>query len=373
MTNGSATYNRLLLLVAITEIILWGLFGISLMGDNFLMGSYTWLHPEYFWLLISIPILLGASILHWTHKDKLATTYGTATNTSILQIRFKTTRAFLHYLLLRSVFFFTVLALAQPVLGSKKVKGSQRVLDLVICLDVSNSMNVKDMSGDISRLNAAKNALMELLNGLHGERISLIIFANEAFTQLPLTQDIGAAKLFVPDIETNMVYSQGTNIGAAFELAKTQFKDEEAGRAILVITDGEDHEEAWKKNVRELAEKNVQFSYLGLGTETGGPVPKDPAYPEMGYKSQNGTTVVSRLNRSGIKAMASNSGGSVSFSSSGFPDLRELVKEFNSSKNKTIKEVSFDVAKNYYYIPLILAIACFILYLFLPHLVNRNA
>jgi Ca-activated chloride channel family protein len=98
------------------------------------------------------------------------------------------------------------------------------------------------MSGNVSRLKAAKNAIAQLLNQLKGERIAVIIFANEAFTQLPLTMDYGAAKLFVPDIETDMISDQGTNIGSAFDEALTQFKDEESGRAILVITDGEDHE-----------------------------------------------------------------------------------------------------------------------------------
>lgn len=372
MINGSRAYNQLLLWVGILEAFFWIVFLFFLNPFGEFLGAYSWLHAEYFWFLIVLPLFLVASVFHWKYKSKLAERYGTSAKTAILTVRFKTVRAFLHYLLLRSVFFFAILALAQPVKGSRKVNGTKRMLDIVICLDVSNSMNTKDMSAGQSRLEAAKNAISELANGLHGERISVIIFANSAFTQLPLTADIGAVKIFVPEISTNLISDQGTNVGSAFELALKQFKDEEAGRNVLVITDGEDHQKDWQKNLALLQEKKVGFTFLGLGTETGGLVPKDPEYPELGYKKFNGSTVVSRLDKSGIRQMAGSCNGSVIFSSNAYPDLRQLASIYKNSKTKTVKKTTFNVSVNYYQIPLFIAICCFVLYLFLPQIVNRK-
>lgn len=372
MTSASAAYRQLLLWVGILELFFWTVFLFVLNPWGEFLGSYSWLHPEYFWFLMILPLLLIASVFHWKYKSELAERYGTSTQTAILTVRFKSMRAFLHYLLLRSVFFFAILSLAQPVKGSKKVDGTKRMLDIVICLDVSNSMNTKDMSGDKSRIEAAKSAISELVNGLNGERISVIIFANSAYTQLPLTADIGAAKLFVPEISTSLITDQGTNIGAAFELALNQFKDDDAGRHVLVITDGEDHEKKWYENLSKLKAKGVGFTYLGLGTTTGGLIPIDPAYPELGYKKHNGSTIVSRLDKSGIEQMARTSNGNVSFSSSAYPDLRQLVSIFKNSTSKTVKKTTFKVAVNYFTIPLWIAIFCFVMYLFLPQIVNRQ-
>jgi len=351
---------------------MWSIFLLVFNPWGIFLDNYTWLHPEYFWMFITLPILLGISIWHWTYKAKLAALYSNKTKTSVLSIKFNAIRAFLHYFLLRSVFFFSVLALAQPVKGNKNAKGSKRMLDIIVCLDVSNSMNTADMSGGATRLQAAKNTIGELVNGLQGERIGIIVFANSAFTQLPLTTDIGAAKIFVPDISSNLVLDQGTNIGAAYELAVDQFKDEDAGRHLLVITDGEDHEETWAENLSELKSKKIGFTFLGLGTSSGGPVPVDPEYPELGNKKYHGSTVYSHLNESEIKRMASKSGGNAIISSNAYPDVRNLVDMFKNSKSKTVKQTTIEVKVNYYTIPLWITISSFILYLFLPQIVNRK-
>jgi Ca-activated chloride channel family protein len=372
MIKKLSTYHQILLLTGITEALLWAVFLLIFNPWGLFLNDYSWLHPEYFWMFIVLPVLLGVSIWHWTYKSKLAALYSNKTKTSVLSIKFNLPRAFLHYLLLRSVFFFSVLALAQPVKGSRNMKGSKRMLDIIICLDVSNSMNTADMSGGTTRLEAAKNTIGELVNGLKGERLGIIVFANSAFTQLPLTNDIGAAKIFIPDISSNLVPDQGTNIGAAYEMALKQFKDEDAGRHILVITDGEDHEETWADNLSELKSKNIGFTFLGLGTASGGPVPVDPGYPELGYKKYHGATVTSHLNESEIKRMARKSGGNAVISSSAYPDIRDLVDMYKNSKSRTVKQTTFEVKINYYYIPLWITIACFILFLFLPQIVNRR-
>lgn len=372
MINLNSTYHRLLIITGVAEVLLWGIFLFVFNPWGIFLNEYTWLHPEYFWMLISMPVLLGITLWHWTYKAKLSVQYSNQSKTSVLSVKFNATRALLHYLLLRSVFFFAVLSLAQPVKGSRNEKGSKRMLDIVICLDVSNSMNTADMSGGTTRLEAAKNTIGELVNGLAGERVGIIVFANSAFTQLPLTADLGAAKIFIPDISSTLVLDQGTNIGAAYELALNQFKDEDAGRHILVITDGEDHEETWADNLSELKRKKIGFTFLGLGTSSGGPVPVDPEYPELGNKKYHGATVYSHLNESEIKRMANKSGGNAIISSNAYPDLRNLVDMYKNSKSKTVKSTTIEVKVNYYLVPLWICITCFVLYLFLPQIVNRK-
>ncbi len=372
MTKKHATYHRLLQAVIVTELALWLLTFLVWFFFIRTSQSLSFLHPEYLWLWLAIPLFIGANLLQWNHKQKIYAAYSGYGATRILWVTFSFTKVFLHFILLRLTLFFLVVALAQPVAGSKKVKGSKRILDLVICLDISNSMNTEDMAGKTSRLTAAKQAISQLMNQMAGERIAVVVFANDAYTQLPLTLDYGAAKLFVPDIETGMISDQGTNIGRALEVAQDQFKDEESGRALLVITDGEDHEQLWQEQTQILKEKKVQICYLGLGTSAGGVVPKDPLDDSNELIRENGQPVISKLDKSALKRMASQSGAELLVSSSAFPDMTSVARTFTNTKNKTVKSIEFNVDKNYYQIPLLIAIILFIGYLFLPYLFTEK-
>lgn len=372
MIKGLQTYKRLMIAVGITELIWWLLTLLVLFSWVSESSNARFLHPQNLWFWLLIPVVLGSTIAQWVWKNKIYASFESQGGTRMLWVKFEPVKGFLHYFLLRTAIYFSVLAMAQPVMGSQKVKGSKRVLDLVVCLDISNSMNAKDMGGDVSRLTAAKNAIGELLNQLQGERISIVVFANEAYTQLPLTMDYGAAKLYVPDIETSMISDQGTNIGAAFEVAQSQFKDEESSKALLVITDGEDHEKLWEEQVAQLNEKEVLVAYLGLGTTNGALIPNDPEDESLGVKRENGQPVTARLDKAALKKMAQASKGSLLVSSSAFPDITELAKTFTNAKSIKLQKVSFNVAKNYFQIPLIAALLCFLLYLFLPHFVKQS-
>lgn len=373
MIKEANTYNRLMKLLLLSEGIWWAiiLIGYALLPIDH--WGVKLLHPEMLGLWIVIPILAVVSWIQWRWKARIYQEYSGYGSTRMLWVKFEPIKAFLHYFLLRSTYFFVVLAMAQPVAGSKKVNGSKRVLDLVICLDISNSMNTKDMGGtEVSRLTAAKQAIGELLNQLKGERIAVVVFANDAYTQLPLTMDYGAAKLFVPDIETSMISDQGTNIGRALEVAQEQFKDTESGKAILVITDGEDHEALWKKQLDELKKKHVELAYLGLGSTKGGLIPNNPYDLSDGYKRENGQAVVSKIDKKGLTKMASESGSILVTSDSPFPNIYDIATNYKNTKNKQVMKVEFKVDKNYFYVPTILALLCMICYFFLPIIINPN-
>jgi Ca-activated chloride channel family protein len=373
MIKEKNTYSHLVRLLLISEAIWWLLVLTCYLVVPFQSWGVKLLHSEMLGLWIVIPVLAVISWMQWQWKAKIYEEYSGYGSTRMLWVKFEPVKAFLHYFLLRSTYFFIVLAMAQPVAGSRKVNGSKRVLDLVICLDISNSMNTKDMGGhQSSRLTAAKQAIGELLNQLKGERIAVVVFANDAYTQLPLTMDYGAAKLFVPDIETSMISDQGTNIGRALEVAQDQFKDTESGKGILVITDGEDHEALWKKQIEELKKKHVELAYLGLGSTKGGLIPNNPYDESEGYKREGGVAVVSKIDKNGLKRMAGESGSILVTSDSPFPNIYDIATNYKNTKNKQVMKVEFKVDKNYFYIPTILALLCMICYFFLPILINPN-
>lgn len=367
MTKAIQQYRSLIRFSLVFELCWWGIvyFGWTVFSGN----GISFLHPEFLWgWLILIPWYFFI-IQQWKNKATLFSRYEGMGETRVIWVQFNTKKALALSLSLRTFIFCVILAMSQPVSGTHKINGNKKILDLVVCLDISNSMNTKDMGNSFqkeSRLTAAKHALDELLNQMKGERISLITFANDAVTQLPLTLDYGAAKLFLPDIETNMISNQGTNIGQALKVAKQQFKDSEAGKAILVITDGEDHEKLWQDQVAELNEKQVELYYLGLGTTQGGLIPNDPNDASKGYKRNGGKPIVSKLDVGGIQKMAQASSSNFLISSSNFPPIHEITNHLKNSKSKKLQHATFEVANNYFYIPTWGAIISFCLYLLIP-------
>jgi Ca-activated chloride channel family protein len=261
--------------------------------------------------------------------------------------------------------------MAQPAFGKKKSKGTKETLELVVCIDVSNSMNVKDISKDASRLDITKRALNQLVNQLRGERIGICIFANSAFVQLPLTQDYGAAKLFLEEIETSMLSNQGTNIKAALETGIKMFSPERTAKGIILITDGENHEAEPSEVFKELSEKKIVTLVLGIGTTNGGLVPNDVNRPELGFKKTAvGTPIHSKLNRKFLNSLSRKAGSELYVADTEFPDLRPLLTQINHLKRVKIDNLEFEIKEEQYQIPLAIAFASWILYLFAQFMIR---
>lgn len=366
--QNKISFTALIRWAIIVEVGCWLLTTIVyfILSSN---PSFQFLTPKMGYLLLLIPIILSVFAYRWKWKHELYSTY--KGQTRMLWITFRPRRYFLSYFFFRMAIFFIIVALCQPVMGNRKVKGSKKILDLVICLDISNSMNTQDMGEKTSRLTVAKRAITQLVNNLKGERIAVVIFANDAYTQLPLTQDYGAAKLFLQEIESNMISDQGTNIGSALEVAQSQFVDEASGHAILVITDGEDHEKLWKEQVQKIAESKIELVYYGIGTTRGGLIPIDPTNPNPKYKRQRGQVIVSRLNEAEIAKMATRTDSKFSIAKTAFPNMTTVISELENVKTQKVSELEFTVQRSYFQIPLLIAVAAFLAYLFVPILENR--
>jgi Ca-activated chloride channel family protein len=184
--------------------------------------------------------------------------------------------------------------------------------DIMVCLDVSNSMMAQDLSPN--RLERAKIALENMIDKLQGDRLGIIVFAGEAYVQLPITTDYSSAKLFLEGINNKIVPVQGTNIADAINLSVESFgKDEGKNKAIVVITDGENNEEAKESAVdaaEEAAKKNIVIHTIGVGSETGVPIPNIIDGIVSGYKKDNaGNTVVTKLDSKILQDISAASNG----------------------------------------------------------------
>lgn len=370
MTKQTYTYNlgRMLTILLIWEVVFWVLyFGLVLALGFFSDGKadeiLLYKHPErFFWLALFIPVIF-AFTLFISKTNKRAENLNARVRSAYLR---PVSQGFTLFKLImfRNVIVFLIIAFAQPVFGKKKSAATVENLELVICLDVSNSMNTKDISKELSRLEIAKRAMIQLVNNLRGERIGICLFANQAYVQLPITRDYGAARLFIKEIETDLVNSQGTNVKAAFEISKEMFSKDRTAKGIIMVTDGENHEQNPDAILKKIRESKIQLSVLGIGTAKGGLVPVHPKRPDLGYKkTATGRSVVSKVNKSFIKSIASKGGGKASISSNEFPDLSALLTQIKRMKRTKIDKFEFDIRTERYQIPLVLALLSWLIYL----------
>ena len=370
MDSSKYTYklNWIFFSIVLWELLFWGLY---LLIINTFSGydseenvdRLMYKLPQAFYLLLALIPIIGIYIVNLIRHNRIVIKTGDRVVQSIFR-PVSTMSSFMKYFLFRNALALLIIALAQPVFGKKKVSGTSESLELAVCLDVSNSMNTRDISADLSRLEISKRALVQLLNNLHGEKIGLCLFANNAFVQLPLTQDYAAAKLFIQDIETGMITSQGTNIAAALEVASEMFSKEKTTKGIILVTDGENHEQNPDEILTKIKEKKIQLGVLGIGTMKGGLIPKHPDRPELGYKTNAvGKTIVSKLNKSFLQQIAQKGGGKASISSSEFPNLNTLLVQIKKMKRTKISSMEFDVKQERFQIPLLLSLIFWLAYL----------
>ena len=202
-----------------------------------------------------------------------------------------------------------IIGIVNPQSGTKLEEVKRKGADLMICLDVSNSMKAEDLKPN--RLEKAKQSISKLVDKLEGDRIGIIVFGGEAYVQLPITTDYAAAKLFLESINTEMIPTQGTAIGAAIDLAVESFgKDEGKNKAILIITDGENHEDNAVKAAESAAEKGITIHAIGMGSVDGAPIPIYKNNVREGFrKDKEGNTVITKLDEKTLQEIATAGNG----------------------------------------------------------------
>ncbi|WP_405610740.1 VWA domain-containing protein [Polaribacter sp. Asnod1-A03] len=250
--------------------------------------------PIYFSLLIIIPamVVVFLLVLWWKKRTQkkfsdLNLLKKLAPNTSIF-------KAVLKLITLLLGITFIIIALVNPKMGTKLQTVKREGVDIVFALDVSKSMLAEDIAPN--RLEKAKQIISKTIDKLGSDRVGIIVYAGNSYPLLPITTDHGAANMFLQNANPDMVSSQGTDINGALELAKTYYNnDEQTNRFLIIISDGEDHQEETKQVAQTLTEEGVKIYTIGVGTENGGPIPMRVNGSMIGYKKDNkGETVITQ-------------------------------------------------------------------------------
>jgi Ca-activated chloride channel family protein len=296
---------------------------------------------DYLYLLLAIPIFTGIFIIsRYIRKKKLKA----IADKQLLESLIPEVSAFkplYKFILLMLAYAFGVAALANPQIGTKMEEVKREGVELMLALDVSNSMKAEDIKPN--RLERAKQSILRLIDNLVSDKIGVIVFAGDAFLQLPLTTDYSAAKLMISTVETDMIGTQGTAIGSAIELATDSFsEDEEVNKALIIITDGENHEDDALGAAEDATDKNIIIHTIGMGSLEGSPIPVYRNGREVGYvKDREGNTVVSKLNAGMLQQIAAQGDGRFIRSSTADPDLTALLEELSGLDKKEFESKMF--------------------------------
>jgi len=227
-----------------------------------------------------------------------------------------------------------IIGIANPQVGTKYEEVKRKGFELMICLDVSNSMMAEDLQPN--RLERAKQAISTVIDRLKNDKIGIVVFAGEAYIQLPLTVDHSAAKLFLRSINSDMVATQGTAIGKAINLASASFSaDAKSSKHIIVISDGEGHEDDPVAGAQEAAGLGITVHGVGIGSLDGTPIPNYARGQMTGYrKDRAGNTVVTKLDEVTLQKMAAAGGGTYVRATTSRTGLSELMDQLEGSKRE---------------------------------------
>lgn len=270
---------------------------------------FSFANPEYLYLLLLIPVVVAVHFLSRRLRKASIKRFG---NPEIVEKLSPDASRYKHAIKLiveLIAIAAIVIVLARPRAGATQQTVNVRGIEVMIALDVSNSMNASatdDPKGS-SRLQKSKLTLEKLIDKLGDDKVGLIVFAGNAYTQLPITSDFTSAKMFLNNISTEMVPTQGTAIGAAIKMASNSFSgNEKSQKSIIIITDGENHEDDAVAAAREAADKGIQVNVIGQGTVKGSPIP----LKKGGFlKDDQGNVVTTFLNEKMAADIAKAGGG----------------------------------------------------------------
>lgn len=249
--------------------------------------------PLYLYLLIVLPVLAAFYFYSNYRRRKRLRLYGDPQLLKELMPDVSKYRPDVKFWLVFAAIGLFAVLLARPQFGSKLETVKRQGVEVMIALDISNSMLAQDVQP--SRLEKAKRLVAQLVDKMENDKVGMIVFAGDAFTQLPITSDYISAKMFLESINPSLISKQGTAIGAAINLATRSFTPQEGvGRAVIVITDGENHEGGAVEAAKAAAEKGIQVSVLGVGMPDGAPIPVEGTNDFR--RDRDGNVVVTRLN-----------------------------------------------------------------------------
>ncbi len=294
-------------------------------------------NEKFLWLLLLLPVLPIAYALVLGLRRRRIRKFGDPALVEQLMPHYSRAKGWVRLILVDLALACLAVALARPQIGAKLANRETRGAEIMICLDVSNSMLAQDYSPN--RLERAKLAISRLVDKLQDDRIGLIIFAGSSFVQLPVTTDYVSAKMFLGSINTQSVPVQGTAIGDAVLTAVKSFSSQsEKSRAIIVITDGENHEDDPVEAARQAAEMGIKVYTIGVGSLQGVPIPVDGEL----LKDKDGKIVVTKLDEATLRRMAQAGGGAYVHAGNEEFGLNPVIDDLRRLEAENFRSIVFE-------------------------------
>ena len=292
---------------------------------------------KYLYLLLLVPVfLLGYGLLRY-FRSRRVKAFGDPALVEALMPSWSRSKGWVKAVLFSLAFAFFAIGLARPRTGAKLAERTTKGAEIIVALDVSNSMLAQDYSPN--RLERAKLSIARLTDRLQNDRIGLVIFAGTSFVQLPVTTDYVSAKMFLGSIDTGSIPVQGTAIGDAIMLSIKSFSSQsEKSRVIVVISDGENHEDDAVAAARQAAELGIKVYTIGVGSPEGQPIPVDGEL----LRDKDGNIVVTRLDEETLRNVAQAGGGAYIHAGNEEFGLNPIIQDVRSMEDEEFGSIVFE-------------------------------
>ena len=295
---------------------------------------FRFAHIEFLWLLLAIPVLVALHIWITRRKRQQLQLFGDPELMAELMPNASKIRPHVKFALMLTALALLIIGIARPQYGTKEQTVKRQGIEVMIALDISNSMLAEDVVPN--RLERAKQMLSKLVDQMVDDKLGLVVFAGDAFTQIPITCDYVSAKMYLQSITPDIIPAQGTAIGKAISTCVSSFgsEDTDKSRAIILITDGENHEDNAQEAAKMAKEKGIHVFVVGIGKPEGSPIPDGRG----GFKKdKEGTVVVSRLSEEMCQEVAAAGGGMYVRADNSNTATRALEKEIEKLGKQEIE------------------------------------
>ena len=304
------------------------------------------------WWLITIPVFVIAYIIYTKRKSRQLAEFGDPELMAQLMPDASKSRPVWKFSLMIVAAVLLIIAAARPQFGQQEKTVKRQGIEVMVALDISNSMLAEDVAPN--RLDRAKQMLSKMIDNMVDDKVGLVVFAGDAFTQLPITCDYVSAKMFLNTITPNLIQTQGTAIGTALQTAITSFgaQESDAGRAIILITDGENHEDDALQAAERAAARGVKIYTIGIGTPEGAPI----AIGDDFIRDEKGEIVVSKLDEASLQKIAVTTGGAYMRATNASVGVEEIVELVNATEKAKFRTEIFEEYDEKFPIPLTAAL-----------------
>ena len=333
---------------------------------------FRFAHPEYLYALILIPVIWIVWAITRRLNQVRIQKFGEPALLNRLMPDVSEVRPAVKFTLYIMAVAMMIIAVARPQFGTKLQEVKRKGIEIIIALDVSNSMMAADIQPN--RLERAKQSISKLVERLVNDRIGLIVFAGQAYTQIPITTDYASAKMFLSSINPGIVPVQGTAIGSALDLALNSFtQQEDMNRAIIIITDGENHEDDPVIIAEQASEMGIKVYTIGVGLPNGSPIPIPGQQGQNAFmKDQDGNVVISKLDETMLQQIAAAGGGSYIRSNNTRLGLNALFDDINKLEKQEIEARVYSEHEDLFQYPVVLALLLLVLEYLILERKNRR-